>query len=396
MHAPVLPPPLPPVIDACNRAGGRALLVGGCVRDALMGIAQKDVDVEVHGLDLDQLRKTLAHFGKVSEVGRSFGVLKLRIGRDEFDFSLPRRDSKVGAGHKGIVVIADPELGALEAARRRDLTINAIAYNPATGALVDPFDGRGDIERRVLRAVDAETFGEDPLRALRVAQFAARFGFAVDPDLERLCSTMPLAELPAERVVIEIEKLMLLGIWPSLGWDFAFRTGIWHKVVPPWHRPCPPTLDRLARAAIVPPARRLAVMLAAALKAREVEGVLDTLRLHRWRGYALRAQVHALTGARECTAAGATDSDLRRLADSTDLALYAALVNQPDLVPRATALGVLDGPLPRLLAGRDLAALGVLPGPGMGQLLDALRAAQFDGQVSTVEQARRWAAERLG
>lgn len=397
MHAPVLPPPLAPVVAACGHAGGRALLVGGCVRDAWMGQRQKDVDIEVHHISLAALRTVLGKFGKVSEVGRSFGVLKLRIGREEFDFSLPRRDSKVGAGHKGIAVVADPGLGIVEAARRRDLTINAIAYDPATASFEDPFDGRGDIEKRVLRAVDVTTFGEDPLRALRVAQFVARFGFDVDPALESLCAAMPLDELPAERVVAEIEKLLLLGRFPSKGWDFAYRTEIWAKVVPLWHRACPVALDRLASATIEPEGRRFSVLLAAAtLHPSQVEPFLDGLRLHRWRGYPLRAQVQALVSARAQLPEVPTDTELLRAAEAADMALVAELLDAPLLAVRADKLGVLAGPLPTLLLGRDLAALGLPPGPAMGAFLAALREAQLLGQVSSVEDARRWAVERLG
>lgn len=395
MPAPVLPPPLAPVVEACRLAGGRAMLVGGCVRDALMGQPQKDVDIEVHHMPLETLRGVLRRFGKVSEVGRSFGVLKLRIGREEFDFSLPRRDSKVGAGHKGIAVIAAPDLGIVEAARRRDLTINAIAYDPVAATFEDPFDGRGDVARRLLRAVDVTTFGEDPLRALRVAQFAARFGFDVDPSLESLCAAMPLGELPAERVVAEVEKLLLLGRFPSNGWNFAWRAGIWEKVLPPWHHTCPEALDRLAAAEITPSERRFSVMLAATLEPADVEPFMDGLRLHKWRGYPLRTQVQALTWAKVRLPAAPTDGELLRVSETADMGLVALLLNEPKVATQAALLGVLNGPLPPLLLGRDLAALGVAPGPAMGTLLHALRDAQLAGQVSSVEDAHRWAAARL-
>ena len=395
MAAPVLPPPLIPVVDACRHAGGRALLVGGCVRDAWMGQRQKAVDIEVHHISLESLRAVLGKFGRISEVGRSFGVLKLRIGREEFDFSLPRRDSKVGAGHKGIAVVADPELGIVEAARRRDLTINAIGYDPVSASFEDPFDGRGDISRQVLRAVDVTTFGEDPLRAVRVVQFVARFGFEVDPSLESLCANMPLGELPPERVVGELEKLFLLGRFITKAWHFAHRTGIWAKVVPSWHRDCPADLDRLAGANIESEARRFSLLLAASLQPNEVESVMDSLRLHRWRGYALRAQVHALVAAKTQLSADPTDTEVVRAAETADMALLAELLDAPLLSLQADKLGVLSGPLPALLFGRDLAALGLPPGPAMGALLAELREAQLLGQVSSVEDARRWAVERL-
>jgi tRNA nucleotidyltransferase (CCA-adding enzyme) len=167
---PKLPTALRPLFSAVREEGGRALLVGGCVRDALRGEASKDLDIEVHRLPADRLLPLLRRFGRVDEVGRSFGVFKLRVAGVDLDVALPRRDRRAGPGHKGIAAESDPEIGEVEAARRRDLTVNAIAWDPLTGDFVDPFGGRSDLAARRLRAVDATTFGEDPLRALRVAQ----------------------------------------------------------------------------------------------------------------------------------------------------------------------------------------------------------------------------------
>ena len=167
----ILPPGLDPLFRACASAGGRALFVGGYVRDLLLGHPNKDVDIEVHHLDVDVLRALLRRLGHVNEVGRSFGVLKLRladrtvVGDHEIDVSLPRRDSREGPGHRGIRATADPHLGVTESARRRDLTINAIAYDPLTDRFEDPFNGRADLEAGLLRAVDDETFGEEIGRA---------------------------------------------------------------------------------------------------------------------------------------------------------------------------------------------------------------------------------------
>ncbi len=133
------------------------------------------------------------------------------------DVTLPRRDSKVGPGHRGIAVEGDPSLSVEEAARRRDFTVNAMLYDPASGELVDPWDGRSDLEARVLRAVDSRTFGEDPLRGLRAVQLAARFELQVEPSTAALCASMPLGELPAERVFGEIEKLLRKAAHPSRG-----------------------------------------------------------------------------------------------------------------------------------------------------------------------------------
>ena len=198
--------------------GGRALLVGGYVRDRLLGAESKDVDVEVFGLPLETLSEVLAGYGPLIEVGRAFGVLRVK-GMD-IDFSLPRKDSKTGAGHRGFDVATDPSLDFETAARRRDITINSMGFDPLTEEYLDPHGGRTDLERGVLRAIDPEHYPEDPLRGLRVAQFSARFEMNPDPELVELSSGLPLDEVAPERVFEELRKLLLKGKRPSLGLEF--------------------------------------------------------------------------------------------------------------------------------------------------------------------------------
>jgi len=206
------------------RAGGRALIVGGYVRDRLLGLDTKDLDLEVHGLEIARLEEVLREFGEVIAVGRAFGVLRVK-GLD-LDVSLPRRDSKTGRGHRGFLVELDPGLGYAEAARRRDLTMNSMALDPLTGEILDPHGGRADIARGILRATDPEHFGEDSLRGLRVAQFRARFELEPDAELRRLSSALDLSDLPGERVYEELKKLLLKGKRPSLGFEFLRETGL--------------------------------------------------------------------------------------------------------------------------------------------------------------------------
>src|SRR5678816_1004072 len=171
---------------AIHEAGGRALLVGGCVRDELMGAQPKDWDLDVYHLDAARLREILDQFGPVNVVGAAFTVYKLG---KHLDVSIPRRERKSGRGHKGFVIEGDPSMTIADATGRRDFTINAILQDPLTGELIDPFDGQRDIEQRVLRAVSKETFAEDSLRVLRAAQFAARFEFDIEPETVELCRT---------------------------------------------------------------------------------------------------------------------------------------------------------------------------------------------------------------
>src|SRR3954469_19330011 len=173
------------IATAVREQGGRALIVGGWVRDRLLGLPEGDnpnVDLEVFGLPGDRLRAVLETFGRVEAVGESFQVYKV----GGIDVSLPRRDSKAGRGHKGFIVTGDPEMSIAEAARRRDFTINAISQDPLTGEYFDPFGGRADLDRRLLRVVDPATFADDSLRVLRGIQFAARLGFTLEPSTAAL------------------------------------------------------------------------------------------------------------------------------------------------------------------------------------------------------------------
>src|SRR5687767_3775990 len=188
--------------------------------------------MEVFGIPSDRLRELLMELGRVETVGQSFAVYKLANAAGTIDIALPRRDSKTGRGHKGFEVAGDPSMSLEEAARRRDFTINAISWDPLTGEYVDPFDGRGDLARRVLRAVDDRTFADDSLRVLRAVQFAARFEFTLDEGTAALCRGIALDDLPAERVWGEIEKLLIQAKRPSIGFALALDLGIVEQILP--------------------------------------------------------------------------------------------------------------------------------------------------------------------
>ncbi|MGI8668641.1 MAG: CCA tRNA nucleotidyltransferase [Aridibacter sp.] len=209
--------------------GGRAILVGGCVRDELMGIEPKDFDVEIYGIEPKKLREILENFGRVDAVGEAFTVYKIN---NEIDVALPRRERKVGRGHKGFVVEGDPEMTFLEAAKRRDFTINAIMKDVLTGEIIDCYNGREDIEKRILRVVDKKTFVEDSLRVLRAAQFAARFEFDIDAETVELCKQIDVSDLPSERIWGEFEKLLLKSAKPSIGLKWLYDLGVVEQLFP--------------------------------------------------------------------------------------------------------------------------------------------------------------------
>ena len=197
-----------------KEAGGRAFYVGGFVRDRLLGIENKDVDIEVHGLEPDALYEILGRLGEPLSFGKSFGVFAIK--GEDIDIAMPRRERATGSGHRDFEVDVDPFIGTREAARRRDFTINALMEDVLTGELVDHFGGRRDLDEGVIRHIDPATFIEDPLRVLRGAQFAARFGFAIAPDTIELCRGIDLSALSRERVEEEMKKALLKADRPSI------------------------------------------------------------------------------------------------------------------------------------------------------------------------------------
>jgi tRNA nucleotidyltransferase (CCA-adding enzyme) len=449
-----LPRGLREVIDAVGAAGGRALLVGGAVRDALLGLPLKDYDLEIYGIAAERLSDLLARFGRVDAVGQAFTVLKLSglAGQSGvLDVSLPRRDSKVGPGHRGIAVSGDPELSIEEAARRRDFTINAMLFDPVERRVLDPFRGRQDLNDRVLRAVDPATFVEDPLRALRAVQFAARFDLSVEPRTAALCAATPLSELPAERIFMEMEKLLLQAPRPSIGLkllaDWSHLPVVAPELVPLAHTPQDPIwhpegdvfthtllcLDQAARLRDdLDRPRALSLMLAtlchdlgkpATTKPEggrirsmnhEEAGIPPTLSLlDRWNvhtvsGYDLRGQIVGLVANhlkpmqfyddRERI----TDGAFRRLARKCELELLGRVARSDCLgrvgrfeavamdwfLDRARRLDVSRRPPEPLLRGRDVVELGIAPGPAVGRILRAVYERQLDGGITSIDDAR--------
>ena len=213
---------------------GTAMLIGGAVIDNIKGLPVKDIDIEVYGLSYIELTNLIASLDMVCNlVGKSFGVIKTVIADLEIDISIPRRENKIGHGHKGFLVELDENMTPKEAGKRRDLTINSMSINLHTDELVDPFNGLADLEKGVLKATDESTFIEDPLRVLRIMQLLPRKGKVVAKETIELCKKMvdTFTELPAERVFVEWEKLLLKADKPSIGLEFLKDSG-WLKHFP--------------------------------------------------------------------------------------------------------------------------------------------------------------------
>jgi len=202
------------IAQLVQQHGGRAYYVGGYVRDALLRRENKDIDIEVHGISPDRLAAVLDALGERITIGESFGIYNIK--GYSLDIAMPRKETLRGQGHKDFDILVDPFIGTKTAARRRDFTFNALMQDVLTGEIIDHFGGAEDLEKGILRHVSADTFGEDPLRVLRGAQFAARFGCRVAGETIALCRTMSLAHLPRERVEGELKKALLKADRPSV------------------------------------------------------------------------------------------------------------------------------------------------------------------------------------
>ena len=396
------------IAELLRNAGGRAFLVGGCVRDALMNTPCKDFDLEIYGLSADQVRSALLGSFELDLVGASFGVMKVH--RHPVDLALPRRENKIGAGHRGFIVETCPDLSFAEAAARRDFTINAIMMDPLTGEVLDPWNGRSDLEKGILRHVRSH-FSEDPLRVLRGMQFAARFGFRIAPETVRLCATLAQNELAGERVGSEWEKLFRKGVTPSRGLDFLKQCG-WIRFYPELERlpdaDWADTLDRIDRAAALRSGNDesdddLILMTAALLRGCVAPETVCLAFCER-----LRASTRVTEGTARLLRCApdadrlkdTDDASIRRLsyrASGLDLLLKLAQAEPGadetrigKIRQRASELGVLTEPPKPLLMGRDLASCGIPPGPDMGRLLDQCMDAQLDGLFFTREDGLRY------
>ena len=226
---------IPKVLEdiLCNlqELGARPILVGGCVRDHFLNIPVKDYDVEIFGIDsYETIENSLKKFGSVKLVGKSFGVLTLRVDKYDFDFALPRTEKKIGNAHQDFEVITDANLSFKEAAIRRDFTINAIGYDFSKKKFLDPFNGIIDLEKKLIKHIDDKTFIEDSLRVYRAVGFASRFDFKIEEKTKELCkqiiSSGELEYLPKERIFEELKKLFLKSSRPSVGFELIRQLGI--------------------------------------------------------------------------------------------------------------------------------------------------------------------------
>ena len=425
-----------------HEQGGKAFFVGGTVRDNLMGMNPNDIDIEVFNLSQDALEAILATFGEVNLVGKSFGVYKM----GELDIALPRTERKTGTGHKGFTIEPNPFLPIKDAMRRRDFTINAIYQNVVTNELVDEFNGLNDLAHDRICIVDRNTFLDDSLRVLRACQFVSRFGFSIDSFDVQFMRGVDLSDLPAERVLGEIEKL-LLGKFVKQGLIELDNTGALSQLFPEldilrnipqdpfWHQEGNVFIHTLMVMDVASKligdltrAEKLTVMLAClfhdlgkATTTEVIDGrvkahghaeagvpialeLLSRLNVHTVDGFDVRNNVLSLVDKHLMPAhlkGDAKDSAFRRLSTKVNVKLL-SIVSRADVLGRGgevnadvvdafdsriARLDIVDNPIKPILMGRHLIEMGMKPSAKFSAILKAVFEKQLNGTVTNLEEA---------
>ena len=415
---PDLPGRLLKIADDIRGAGGRAFLVGGWVRDALLGKSCRDYDVEVYDMAQDALVPILSKYGRTNLVGKAFGVIHLAMKGLSLDFSFPRTESKVGYGHRGFVVHTDEKLSFKEAALRRDFTINAMGMELPELTLCDPYGGIDDLKSHTLRHV-GPAFAEDSLRILRGVQFASRFGCTLAPSTVELCRTLSLDDLSVERLFEEFKKWLLKPGKPSLGLK-AFLDIKLDEYFPEI-RPYKDSWETLGIILdnMVPLRDTLSEAQAmefafAALLCASQETSLKFLERITNETHLLKIVPPFLTAYQELDTAIVNDAPaLRRLAVKLGgLKLLGMLVKctprefyagstadgecfADNLWKAASELDLIEEAPQPYLTGKMLMDLGVKPGKQMGEVIKASFELQLDGEIKNAEEAVAWAKTRL-
>ena len=444
------------IAQAISDAGGKALLIGGSVRDFLLHQPiSKDLDIEVYHLSPSKLESVLTKFGHVASVGKHFGIFKVSTAKNEYDFSLPRNENKTAPGHKGFRVEFVPEMNFASAAARRDFTINAIGYDILSSKIYDPFQGQQDLEQATLRHI-GPAFSEDPLRVLRAMQFAARFEFKISPETLKICQNLDLQELPKERLFEEFKKLFLKANFPSIGLKAALDLGVlkffpelgalidvpqdpdWHPEGDVWTHTLM-VMDEAAKLRQNDEKSDLRLMFAALCHdfgkpettvfkdgrwrspAHDIKGLEPTdsflrrlsaekilvdsvkvyVREHLKPALLYQARKEVTDGAIRRLAVRVSIPELIRVATAdhfgrtTAEALARKFPARDWLLKRAEALDVKDNAPRPILKGRHLLKLGMTPGPLVGQLIRESFELQLEGKLNHLNDAILWAEKQV-
>jgi len=390
----------------------RPIIVGGYIRDVLLGIPSNDIDIELYGISsLEEVEKILLEFGNVNSVGKSFGVCKLSYKGLDLDFSLPRKDNKIASGHQGFKITVDTNLDFKTAAGRRDFTINAIGYDVKNKKILDPYHGREDLDKKILKAVDNEKFKEDPLRVLRAVVFASRFDMKLDKSLEFTCKHMIqnklLDELPKERIFQEIKKLLLKSNNPSGGFYLLKDLGAF-SFFKEFN-----TLDEKEYAVILNALQKLKtfqitsdkefVILALAVMTSKFSDMQTQTFLNRITNEKTVIEKVFTFHKIDFNLDNLNDYNIYTLARKTDIKFYSyylyVIQNKKEeieyLLKKAKKLNVLHEPILPLIKGKDLIKLGLQPSKEFSKILEYTYQAQIQNAFKDKPSALSWLKKNL-
>lgn len=382
--------------ETIKAEGGRAMLVGGFVRDTILGISSKDVDIEVYGIEADKLQEIVSRFGKVDAVGASFQVYKLGT---DIDVSLPRRERKTGKGHKGFTVEGDPNMSFGEACSRRDFTINAIMQDALTGEIVDPYNGRADLKQGLMRVVSKKSFQEDSLRVLRLVQFASRLNFGIEAKTKELAKKTDLSDLPKERIWMEMEKLLLKSEFPSVGMYQILELGIRDKLFPSlvFDAKTAMALDNIERKLFESVKLRIQL---AVLGVDSGAGLFEELGVTPQKIVFDVERILNFKDVRHLP----TDYHYHKMSQGVKMRYFAeylkavtfsyvsedTLAIYNDFVSNIERLGISDNSVAPILMGRHLVEMGIDPTKVLfSPILDKIYERQLQGEVTTLDEAKK-------
>ncbi|MBN2768885.1 MAG: HD domain-containing protein [Campylobacterales bacterium] len=453
------PPLLEQISEKLKAHSAKVILIGGCVRDHILGHPTKDYDVEIYGVaNFEQLQTLLEEFGELNVIGKSFGVVKLQKDGFDYDFSLPRKERKTGDKHTDFAIETFSHLAHEEAFSRRDFTINAIGYDIEAKEYIDPFNGREDLSQKILKHICKDTFVEDPLRVYRAVQFVARFELTINPQTKELCKMMVAQDmldfLPKERIYEEFKKLLLLSQKPSIGFEFMQEFGIlryfpelqalvglpqdpkWHPEGDVW-RHTMMCIDEMSTFKTGVTKKDEILMFAALChdlgKATHTQITKEKISAigHEEAGIVpMYSLLNRLTNDKELPASiepliryhlapsqfyknGAKDKAIKKLATKVHIEDLLTLARAdffarttPEALKReykagdwleikAKELKVLEAALAPLLKGKDLIDLGLTPSKEFAKLLKKAYEAQLEDKFTTHTQAIKWAKTNL-
>ena len=379
------------ISNVCHQYEGTVYIVGGSIRDFFMQKIPKDWDLEVHNITGSQLEKSLRTIGKTKRVGASFSVFKVHVEEEEIDVAIPQD----GANDA-------PNIGIESALRRRDLTINAMAYDIRLQTLIDPFQGLQDLQNKVLRATDPDTFIEDPLRAFRVAQFAARFSMSITPELITLCTSLSLHNIPKERIQIELHKLWLKSETPSIGL-LALEKLHLYQYLPLWNTPTDPQILRSVDSFAVQRhehsmPQQIIIFWICALQHTPYEqasNFLNDLKIFSIEKIHVQGQVISFLQHYPTLFESPTDTNIRRISEVMPLSFAVSVLKiltssthptVQHIEQRAHELKLWNASLPQLISASTLMRMGLV-GRDIGTAIKDIRIAQIEGRVQNTQEA---------